>query len=74
MTMNNLIENRNKRIALLSVSDKKGLIPLATVLIAQNYSLVASGGTARAIKEAGLEVRAVEDITHAKVLIFYLHY
>jgi phosphoribosylaminoimidazolecarboxamide formyltransferase/IMP cyclohydrolase len=67
---NAIVQNGNKRIALLSVSDKKGLISLATALIANNYSLVASGGTARAIKEAGLDVCAVEDITHAKVNTF----
>ncbi|MCP4314991.1 MAG: bifunctional phosphoribosylaminoimidazolecarboxamide formyltransferase/IMP cyclohydrolase [Hyphomicrobiales bacterium] len=49
--------------ALLSVSDKTGLVPLATALAAQGIELVSTGGTAGAIKEAGLQVRDVSDLT-----------
>lgn len=55
------------KTAILSVSNKEGLVPLARRLIQLEYTLIASGGTARAISGAGLAVRAVEDITHAKV-------
>jgi phosphoribosylaminoimidazolecarboxamide formyltransferase / IMP cyclohydrolase len=49
--------------ALLSVSDKQGLVDFAKQLNEAGVELVASGGTARAIKEAGIPVAAVEDIT-----------
>lgn len=49
--------------ALLSVSDKTGLAAFAAALHAAGVELVASGGTARALAEAGLPVAAVEDVT-----------
>ena len=39
--------------ALLSVSDKTGLIELAKALAARNVELLSTGGTAKAIREAG---------------------
>jgi phosphoribosylaminoimidazolecarboxamide formyltransferase/IMP cyclohydrolase len=44
------------RRALLSVSDKKGLVPLAQVLVAAGVELISTGGTAKALREAGLIV------------------
>ena len=49
--------------ALLSVSDKTGLIPLATALSARGVELLSTGGTAKAIRDAGLPVRDVSEIT-----------
>jgi phosphoribosylaminoimidazolecarboxamide formyltransferase / IMP cyclohydrolase len=49
--------------ALLSVSDKTGLIPFASGLISRNLELVSTGGTARAIAAAGLPVTNVSDVT-----------
>lgn len=49
--------------ALLSVSDKTGLVDFARQLSAAGVELVASGGTARAIAAAGLPVLQVEDVT-----------
>ena len=49
--------------ALLSVSDKSGLVDFARRLDAAGIELVASGGTARKIAEAGLPVTEVESIT-----------
>ncbi len=49
--------------ALLSVSDKTGLVDFARQLYEADVALIASGGTARAIQEAGIPVRAVEEIT-----------
>ena len=49
--------------ALLSVSDKTGLVPFASALVAQGYELVSTGGTARVLREAGLTVLDVSDIT-----------
>jgi phosphoribosylaminoimidazolecarboxamide formyltransferase / IMP cyclohydrolase len=49
--------------ALLSVSDKTGLIELAQALVRHGVELVSTGGTSKAIREAGLEVKDVSDIT-----------
>src|SRR5512135_308696 len=49
--------------ALLSVSDKTGLIDLARTLTERNIELIASGGTAATIANAGLPVRTVESVT-----------
>jgi phosphoribosylaminoimidazolecarboxamide formyltransferase/IMP cyclohydrolase len=49
--------------AILSVYDKSGLVPLARGLAARGVSLVASGGTSRALAKAGLDVVAVSDLT-----------
>ncbi|HQW82796.1 MAG TPA: bifunctional phosphoribosylaminoimidazolecarboxamide formyltransferase/IMP cyclohydrolase [Pseudomonadota bacterium] len=51
------------RRALLSVSDKTGLIDLARALTAAGVELLSTGGTAKAIREAGLPVRDIADIT-----------
>lgn len=50
-------------IALLSVSDKAGLIDFARGLTSLGWQLVSTGGTARAIREAGLAVRDISDLT-----------
>src|SRR5438094_6644394 len=42
--------------ALLSVSDKAGLAPLAQTLAAAGVELISTGGTGRALREAGLKV------------------
>jgi phosphoribosylaminoimidazolecarboxamide formyltransferase / IMP cyclohydrolase len=49
--------------ALLSVSDKSGLIELAQALARHGVELVSTGGTAKALREAGLEVRDISDLT-----------
>ena len=51
------------RRAILSVSDKTGLIPFAQALIARNFELVSTGGTAKALTGAGLPVVNVSDVT-----------
>ncbi len=51
------------RRALLSVSDKHGLIELAQSLTAFQVELVSTGGTQRALKEAGLAVREISEVT-----------
>ncbi len=51
------------RRALLSVSDKTGLLDLARALAARNVELLSTGGTAKAIRDAGLPVRDVSDVT-----------
>ena len=49
--------------ALLSVSDKTGVVDLARALAAKNVELVSTGGTAKALRDAGLAVRDVSDLT-----------
>ena len=49
--------------ALLSVYDKAGLVDFATGLSELGVELVSSGGTARALSEAGLSVTTVEEVT-----------
>src|SRR5579875_2743245 len=49
--------------ALLSVSDKTGLAELGRALAEKGVELVSTGGTAKALREAGLEVRDISDLT-----------
>lgn len=42
--------------ALLSVSDKSGLVPFAEKLVALGYELISTGGTHKVLAEAGLDV------------------
>ncbi len=51
------------RRALLSVSDKTGIVELAQALAAQGVELVSTGGTATALRNAGLAVRDISDLT-----------
>ncbi|MEL6747632.1 MAG: bifunctional phosphoribosylaminoimidazolecarboxamide formyltransferase/IMP cyclohydrolase, partial [Pseudomonadota bacterium] len=49
--------------ALLSVFDKTGLLPLATALHEAGVELLSTGGSAKALREAGLAVTDVADVT-----------
>lgn len=49
--------------ALLSVSDKSGLVELGRALAGWGVELVSTGGTAKALRDAGLTVKDVSDIT-----------
>ena len=51
------------RTALLSVSDKTDLVPFARRLVHHGATLISTGGTARALTEAGLTVTPVEQLT-----------
>ena len=51
------------RRALLSVSDKTGLIDLARRLAARNVELLSTGGTAKTLRDAGLAVTDVSEVT-----------
>ena len=57
-----MTENLRRR-ALLSVSDKTGLIDFAQGLRDAGYDLISTGGTAKAIADAGLPVQNVSDVT-----------
>ncbi len=60
MTMGDAIRVRR---ALLSVSDKTGLLDLARALARHGVALLSTGGTARALREAGLDVTDVSEAT-----------
>lgn len=52
------------KYALLSVTDKSGIGAFAKGLKEAGYTLLSTGGTLRAIEEAGVEVVAIDDYTH----------
>jgi phosphoribosylaminoimidazolecarboxamide formyltransferase / IMP cyclohydrolase len=58
-------EQQPKRIqrALLSVTDKTGLVEFAKALAGFGVELISTGGTARALREAGLTVKDISDLT-----------
>ena len=49
--------------ALLSVSDKTGLVPFAQILAAQGVELISTGGTAKTLRESGLTVKDISEHT-----------
>src|SRR6516162_10055451 len=51
------------RRALLSVSDKTGLVPFAQTLAAAGVELISTGGTAKALRDAGLAVKDISEHT-----------
>lgn len=52
------------RRALISVSDKTGLVPFAQALASYDIELVSTGGTANLLKDAGLQVKDISEITN----------
>jgi phosphoribosylaminoimidazolecarboxamide formyltransferase/IMP cyclohydrolase len=57
------VEYKRVKRALLSVTDKTGLVEFGRQLSGMNVELVSTGGTARVLREAGLTVRDVSDLT-----------
>ncbi len=53
----------NPRYALISLSDKTGLIPFAQELVALGFQILSTGGTARTLREAGLPITDVAEHT-----------
>jgi phosphoribosylaminoimidazolecarboxamide formyltransferase/IMP cyclohydrolase len=49
--------------ALLSVSDKTGLVPFAQILATKGVELISTGGTAKTLREAGLTVKDISELT-----------
>ncbi|MFZ5750714.1 MAG: bifunctional phosphoribosylaminoimidazolecarboxamide formyltransferase/IMP cyclohydrolase [Pseudomonadota bacterium] len=60
---NNAADLQPLRRALVSVSDKTGLLDLAQALAARGVELLSTGGTAGMLRDAGLAVRDVADLT-----------
>ena len=54
--------------ALLSVSDKTGLVDLGKALATHGVELLSTGGTAKALRDAGLEVKDVAQIVAARIV------
>jgi len=57
------VEDKQVRRALLSVTDKTGLVEFATGLVRLQWQLVSTGGTAAALRTGGLPVRDISDLT-----------
>lgn len=64
-----MARKKRQRWALLSVSDKKDIAMAAQRLLKQGIKLLASGGTARAIREAGFEVTDVAALTGKEAIL-----
>ncbi|KAK0049933.1 bifunctional purine biosynthesis protein PURH [Biomphalaria pfeifferi] len=62
-------EMTSDEIVLISVSDKTGLIPFGEQLSDKGFKLVASGGTAKALRDANIPVSDVEEITGAPEML-----
>ena len=56
-------------LALLSVSDKRGLLPLAQGLVRAGYTLLSTGGTMKALADAGVPVRKVSEHTRSPEIL-----
>ncbi|MFT9267741.1 bifunctional phosphoribosylaminoimidazolecarboxamide formyltransferase/IMP cyclohydrolase [Oenococcus sp.] len=50
--------------ALLSVSDKTGLVDFAKGLVENDYELISTGGTLKTLQEAGIAAKSITEITH----------
>jgi phosphoribosylaminoimidazolecarboxamide formyltransferase/IMP cyclohydrolase len=57
------------RRALISVSDKTGVAEFAAGLAAEGVEIVSTGGTEEALREAGVEVRSVEELTGSREIL-----
>ena len=54
LTANSMVQENTKAWALLSVSDKRGLEDIASALTQAGYGLLSTGGSAQALRAAGL--------------------
>jgi phosphoribosylaminoimidazolecarboxamide formyltransferase/IMP cyclohydrolase len=57
------VERTHRRLALLSVHDKAGIIDLARALAGSGFTILSTGGTARTLSEAGIPVTEVSEHT-----------
>jgi len=57
------LKSKRTRLALISVSDKSGVVEFARQLCGFSFSLLSTGGTARVLSQAGLEVTEVSEYT-----------
>ncbi|MET3683989.1 phosphoribosylaminoimidazolecarboxamide formyltransferase/IMP cyclohydrolase [Alkalibacillus flavidus] len=52
-----------KKTALISVSDKTGIVDFVKQLVDQQFDIVSTGGTKRVLEEAGIEVTSISEVT-----------
>ncbi len=52
-----------KKRALISVSDKSGIIEFARELVQLGYEIISTGGTKKTLQEQGIPVRSVSEVT-----------
>ena len=55
--------------ALLSVTDKQGLLPFAEGLITRGYHILSTGGTAKSLESSGIDVEEVSDFTRSSEML-----
>jgi phosphoribosylaminoimidazolecarboxamide formyltransferase / IMP cyclohydrolase len=58
----------NQKWALISVSEKKGIVEFAEQLVKHGYKIMSTGGTAGVLREAGIEVKDVSDIVGEPIM------
>jgi phosphoribosylaminoimidazolecarboxamide formyltransferase/IMP cyclohydrolase len=63
MTQNHNQELRQIRRALISVSDKTGIVDFARELKTFGVEIISTGGTAKTLRDAGIDVLEVSDVT-----------
>lgn len=51
------------KYALLSVSNKQGIVELANALVAAGYAIISTGGTAKALQDNGIQIIPIQDVT-----------
>ncbi|HET6978628.1 MAG TPA: bifunctional phosphoribosylaminoimidazolecarboxamide formyltransferase/IMP cyclohydrolase [Pyrinomonadaceae bacterium] len=61
--MTDNLQLRTIRRALISVSDKTGIVDFARELAQFNVEIISTGGTAKALRDAGIDVRDISDVT-----------
>lgn len=69
VAVRNKFNKSNQELAILSVSDKHGIVGFAQKLHNLGYKLIASGGTARTLREADIPVSDVSDVTGAPEML-----
>ena len=60
---------KNKRFALISVFEKKGVLKLAKLLIKNNINIISTGATAKHLTSKGIKCKTVESITKFKEIL-----
>ena len=66
---NETMPEEDKKIALLSASDKRGLVDFAKLLVECGYEIVSTGGTAISLRDAGIKVVEVAELTGASEIL-----
>ena len=55
--------------ALISVSDKNGIVDFATALEAMGVTIISTGGTAKVLSEAGIKVVSVDSVSYTHLTL-----